>query len=205
MAMKMKVQDFMGKTEILSTVDHYIALGRKAPRATALAPGQTVVINERRILRVGTYWAAEGSAPAGLVADNYDLTDGDQQIAVIVHGVVNRGRLPVALTYAQEQSLPGILFVDGEAPAAPSEIQYIVDLTPAEHVTYAIEEGSHRIVKSGGSFAFKITIASGYHAGEAFAVSANGDELEEDDEHVYTVADIDSDVVIAVTGVEQDL
>lgn len=205
MAMKMKVQDFMGKTEILSTVDHYIALGRKASRATADAPGKTVVINERRILRVGTYWDAEGTAPAGLVADNYDLTDGDQQIAVIVHGVVNRSRLPVALTQAQEQSLPLILFVDGVAPEAPSEIQYIVDLATVEHASYAIQDGSHRIVKSGGSFAFKVNIGAGYHAGESFAVSANGEELEADDSDVYTIEEIEADQLVTVTGIEADL
>lgn len=197
MAMKMIKTNLGGKTEVLATVDHYIALGQKAPRATAQAPGLTVLVDGRYILRVGTLWVDEESRPVGIVADSYDLTDSDAQIAVIVHGIIAREKLPVALTYAQEKALPLIQFVGGEAPAAEAADfpkYYIVDVPSVEHGTLTIADGSSRVVASGGSFSFSVAAAASYHI---TSVSANGEALTPD-EGVYTIEDIDADQTIAV-------
>lgn len=201
MAMKMIKTNIGGKTEVLATVDHYIALGRKAARATADAPGLTVLIDGRYILRVGTLWVEDGK-PIGIVADNYDLTDGDAQIAVIVHGLIVREKLPVALTYEQEQALPLIQFMGGDEPQPtptpePEPLEYFyVDVPTVEHGTIAIEEGSHRIMVEGSSFEFKVTAAEGYHVS---AVSANSTALTPSSDGVYTISEIDEDQAVSVT------
>ena len=198
MAMKMVYQNIGGKSEILATGDHYVSLGHKAARATSVAPGQTVLINGRYILRVGTIWSVSGKA-VGLVADDYDLTDGDAQIAVIVHNVINRSKLPVAPTFAQEKEMHGILFVDGSEPVAlvsDYPEYFLVTVPSVEHGSIAIEEGSHRVVVKGGAFEFKVTAGEGYHVS---AVTANGDAVTPSTAGVYSIEDIDEDVAIAVT------
>lgn len=201
MSMKMTSWNYAGKTEFLITVDHYVALGHKASQATSEAPGLTVLINNRRILRAGTIWRDSNQKAIGLVADDYDLTDGDKQIAVIVHGFVSRAKLPVAPSYADEQVMSHIFFVDGDVPAAtPADYPayFLVTLPTVEHATIAAEEGSNSVVPSGGSFAFTVTASAGYHV---TAVTANGDALTPD-EGVYTIEDIDGDQVVSATVAE---
>lgn len=202
MAMKMIKTNLGGKTEVLATVDHYIALGQKAPRATSEAPGLTELVDGRYILRVGTLWVDEDKRPIGIVADSYDLTDGDAQIAVIIHGIIVREKLPSALTYAQEKALPLIQFVGGEEPAPEASdfaSYYYVDVPAVTNGSIAPEEGSHRIVVEGESFAFKVTASAGYHVS---AVAANGTALTPDTDGVYTIEDIDEDQAISVTIAE---
>lgn len=112
MSMKMKKTVFAAKKEFVITVDHVVSLGQRAERATSSNPGQTVLVDDRRILRAGTIWKQNGVA-VGLVADNYDLTDGDAMVAVIVHGFVASDKLPVEPTAEERSQMSHILFVDG--------------------------------------------------------------------------------------------
>lgn len=203
MSMKMTSWNYTGKTEFLVTVDHYVALGHRASQATAAAPGQTVVINNRRILRAGTIWRDNDGKAIGLVADDYDLTDGDKQIAVVVHGFASRAKLPSAPSYADEIAMKDIHFVDGTEPEeAVSDYPeyFVVDIPTDAHGSVAVQSGSHRVVVKGGSFAFKVTASEGYHVS---AVAANGSALTPSTAGVYTIADIDADQTISVT-IEQD-
>lgn len=198
MAMKMISKKIGGKTEFLATGDHYVSLGHKAPRATSESYGDCVLVDGRYILRAGTIWSESGAA-VGLVADDYDLTDGDAQVAVVVHGVVNRAKLPVLPSYKQEKEMAHILFVDGESPEAGSTDYpeyFFVESPTISNATYAVAEGSHKVVVKGGSFSFTVTAGVGYHVS---AVTVDGDALEPDDDGVYTISNIESDPVIAAT------
>ncbi len=195
MSMKMKLLEFAGKVEFLATGDHYISLGHHAPRATASTPGKTIVVNDRRILRAGICWEVDG-VPVGLVADNYDLTDGDAQIACVVHGVVNRDKLPVPLTASQEAALPLIYFVEGERPSDDSNAFFLVQVAHDSNATVVPEEGSRRVVKKGGSYAFKVEPAASHTVSK---VEANGDELQADSDGVYTIDNISEDVDVVLT------
>lgn len=199
MAMMMKFINHGGKVEFLSTVDHYVAIGHKAARATSEAPGLAVLVNGRYILKAGTIWRDNGGNAMGLVADNYDLTDGDANVAVVVHGVVERSKLPAAPSHADEAAMSNILFIGGSAPeASVSEYPeyYIVDVPTDAHGSVAVQTGSHRVVVKGGSFAFKVNASEGYHVS---AVTANGSALTPSSAGVYTIANIKADQAIAVT------
>lgn len=165
----------------------------------------SVDVGDRKIVRAGTIYPSNDENAFGIVASDYDVTDGDVNMAVIVSGVVMRAALPVTPSYAAEQAMKNILFVGGSAPVTPAPTAaYIVDVASGTGYSTAIEEGSSRVVYEGGSFAFKITIATGYHKGSGFVVKANGTALTADDDGIYTIEDIDADQAITVEGVEAD-
>lgn len=193
MSMKMKKTVFAAKKEFLITVDHYVSLGHRAVQATAENPGLAVLINNKYILRAGTIWKENGVA-LGLVADDYDLTDGDAQVAVVVHGFVGIEHLPVAPTADEMAQMSHILFFNGTTPVTMDK--YLVEFTPVANATYTVEEGYRKLVNRGGSFAFKVTAASSKTVSK---VEVNGEEVEADDDGVYTVEDISNDLVIVAT------
>jgi hypothetical protein len=198
MAMKMTFANFGGKKEFLATVDHYVAFGHKAPKADAEHVGLTTLVNGRYILKAGTIWRDADQKAIGIVADDYDLTDGDAQVAVVVHGFVNRAKLPSAPSYADERAMAHIKFVDGDEPeeaASDYAEYYYVDIPTVANATITISTGSRRITPKGGSFAFSVTAAEGHAVS---AVAANGTSLTAV-EGVYTISDIDADQAITVT------
>lgn len=200
MAMKKIVRKYDNSAEFI-VGDHFVNIKRMHPKATSEAPGAATLVGDRYVVTAGTLITKDG-APLGLVYRDVDVTDGDAMLAITVHAVVNRDALPAALTYAQEQGLPGIVFVNGEAPEAgpADQASYFYIAVPAvEHATITPEEGSNRITPEGGTFAFKVTPASGYHV---TAVTANGDALEASAGGVYSIEDIDEDQAIAASIAE---
>lgn len=195
MSMKMKKTVFGAKKEFLVTVDHYVSFGHRAPQATSSEPGSTVVINDRRILRAGTIWKEDGVC-IGLVADDYDLTDGDAQVAVVVHGFVAVDRLPVAPTFEEMAEMNHILFFENNKPVTVSAKKYIIDFTPVTNATYTPEDGYSRIVNAGQPFAFKVAAAASHSVTD---VKVNGETIEADSEGVYTIKSVSADSVIVAT------
>lgn len=193
MTMKLIAKRYGGKKEILATGDHYVALGHKFARATSENPGQTELIDERRILRVGTIFSVDGVA-VGLVADDYDLTDGDANVAVIVHGVIDRDKLPVAPTYIQEKQMSGLVFVGGSDPEKKATSFYI-DIPAVANATVTAESGYSRIVPAGGDFKFKVTAAASH---SVTSVSVDGEAITADEDGVYTIESVDADKSVSI-------
>ena len=199
MAMKKIVRRFDNSAEFI-VGDHYVNIKTMHPKATSEDAGYATQVGDRYVVLAGTLIEKDG-APFGLCFRDTDVTDGDAMIAVVVHAVVRRDAMPAALTHAQEAALPGIVFVNGEAPdASPAEQPeyYVVDMS-GEHVTFKPESGSTRITPKGGSFAFKLEAASGYHV---TGVTANGETVTASSAGVYTVAEIDADQAIVAATAE---
>jgi len=200
MAMKKIVRKYDGSAEFI-VGDHYVNIKHLHAKATGEAPGAATLVGDRYVVTAGTLIESDGQ-PLGLCYRDVDVTDGDAMIAVTVHAVVRRNALPAVLTHAQEAALRGIVFISGEAPdAAPSEQPeyFIIDMA-GEHVTFKPETGSSRITPKGGSFAFKLEAASGYHV---TVVTANGDAVEASAAGVYEVDEIDEDVaIVAATAAD---
>lgn len=58
-------------------------------------------------------------AGEGLVLNDFTIKTGEQHHIAVVHaGTVDRRYLPAALTIADEESFPAIVFINGTAPAA---------------------------------------------------------------------------------------
>jgi len=111
MAMKMKVTNYNEPTkQILAIPDHYVALGFKHNRAIQGSTGLAVEEGGRYVVKAGTFYPANDATAIGVVLNDYDVTDGDQMMAVVIHGFIKQEALPEAPDAAVD--IPMIKFVE---------------------------------------------------------------------------------------------
>lgn len=101
-----------GSSKILMFADTWHAKGVTVPQATASVPGQTTLVNGRRILKEGTIYPSNNASAQGVVLQDYDLTDNEQNVAIIIAGDIKSGALPVAPDANAISALPRITFHD---------------------------------------------------------------------------------------------
>lgn len=95
MAMKMKQIEYGAPTkQILAIPDHYVALGFKHAKADANTPGLATLVDGRYVVKAGTIYPANNSTAIGVVLNDYDVTDGDAMMAVVIHGFIKVAALP---------------------------------------------------------------------------------------------------------------
>ena len=95
MAMKMKQTEYGAPTkQILAIPDHYVALGFKHPKADASTPGLATLVDGRYVVKAGTIYPANDTTAIGVVLNDYDVTDGDAMMAVVIHGFIKTAALP---------------------------------------------------------------------------------------------------------------
>jgi hypothetical protein len=107
--MKMKTIEYASSKHILAIPDHYVALGATHEKATAGEPGLAVLVDGRYIVKAGTVYTSANLN--GLVLNDYDVTDGDAAIAVLVHGFVKEQALPAVVSADNKAKMPLIHFV----------------------------------------------------------------------------------------------
>lgn len=97
MGMKMKSIEYGAPAkQILAIPDHYVALAYKHAKATVGVPGLAVLEEGRYIVKAGTIYPSNDKDAIGIVLNDYDVTDGDAMMAVVVHGFIKTAALPVA-------------------------------------------------------------------------------------------------------------
>ena len=121
MSMKMKETVYGAPAkQILAIPDHYVALAQKHAKATAETPGLATLVDGRYVVKAGTFYPANNDTAIGVVLNDYDVTDGDATMAIVVHGFIKQEALPVApaastgvapLEKGTEAVLPMIKFV----------------------------------------------------------------------------------------------
>lgn len=110
--MKFTTKEYDSAKHILAVPDHYVAIARTAAKATAAADGGMVVSeNGRFIIKAGTVYPANNENAIGLVMQDYDVTDSDASMAIIIHGFVREDRLPKALSIEAKSVLPQITVI----------------------------------------------------------------------------------------------
>lgn len=107
MAVKLVENQFGTEKQVLAIPDHYVALPYKLSKGSSLA----VDVQGRKIVKAGTVFPSNDGAAVGVVMHDYDVTDGDQQAAIILHGFIKLGSLPVAPSAAAEAALTSISFL----------------------------------------------------------------------------------------------
>lgn len=101
-----------GSSKILMFADTWHAKGVTVPQATASAQGQTTLVNGRRILKEGTIYPSNDASAQGVVLQDYDLTDNEQNVAIIIAGDIKSGALPEAPNANAVSALKRITFHD---------------------------------------------------------------------------------------------
>lgn len=97
--------------QILATPDHYVAIARKHAQATAEAAGLAVLEDGRYIVKAGTIYPSNDAKATGVVLNDYDVTDGEVAMAVVVHGFVQTSKLPAEPAEAAVTALKQITFL----------------------------------------------------------------------------------------------
>ena len=111
MAMKMKLTEYGAPAkQILAIPDHYVALGFKHSRAIQGSTGLATLVDGRYVVKAGTIYPANDSTAIGVILNDYDVTDGDQMMAVVVHGFIKVAALPAVPAAAAVAVLPQITF-----------------------------------------------------------------------------------------------
>lgn len=108
--MKFTTKKYDSAKHILAIPDHYVAIARTAAKAIA-ANNMVVSENGRFIIKAGTVYPANDETAIGLVMQDYDVTDSDASMAIIIHGFVRADRLPTVLSERAKQVLPQITVI----------------------------------------------------------------------------------------------
>ena len=176
---------------------HFEAIPAQQEKATEEVSNFIEKRNNRFYLKQGAIWPSNNADAKGIVAHDYDITDGSAIISLIVSGNVRTEMLPAKPTAAALTALRniGLIPVEVIPSGEPDPVRYLISLPSIDHGSISIAEGSNLLVAEGGSFSFSVTAASDYHVS---AVAANGESLTAD-EGVYTIEDIDADQFITIT------
>lgn len=95
MSMKMKSTEYGAPAkQILAIPDHYVALGFKHSRAIQGSTGLATLVDGRYVVKAGTVYPANDATAIGLILNDYDVTDGDAMMAVVIHGFIKVAALP---------------------------------------------------------------------------------------------------------------
>lgn len=145
MAMKMKAIEYGAPTpQILAIPDHYVALGFKHAKADAVTPGLATLVEGRYIVKAGTVYPANDATAVGIVLNDYDVTDGDAMLAVVIHGFVKEAALPAVPSQEAKNAMKDIKFI-----GAVSAVPFGVRKHPDSSYTYTIE-GTEYVINTTG-------------------------------------------------------
>lgn len=92
MSIKFRTEKATTKVEVLMFPSHYVAFPQYFKKDSSLA----TTVDGRKIIKAGTIYPANDSTAQGIVMDDLDVTDGDQNGAVICHGFIKTSVLPEA-------------------------------------------------------------------------------------------------------------
>ena len=104
--MKVKTTDAKTLGNILKFTGHYVNVAQFFEKDSALA----VVEDGRKIIKAGTVFPSNDENAKGLVFQDVDVTDGDQNAALLIHGFVNSAKLPEAVSNEAKKVLKQITF-----------------------------------------------------------------------------------------------
>lgn len=99
------------KPHILAQPDHYVAHGFMHKQAKAGDIGLAKLIEGRYIVKAGTIYPANDATAIGVVLNDYDVTDGDENMAVVIHGFILESKIPAAPSDLAKAALPMVKFV----------------------------------------------------------------------------------------------
>lgn len=119
MTMKYKTIAYDSAKHILAMPDHYVSIARKATKATGAtgateAAGMVVKEGDRFIIKAGTIYPSNDNKAIGVVLQDYDVTESDASMAIVLHGFIRADRLPTPPSDAALKNLRMIYFLKND-------------------------------------------------------------------------------------------
>ena len=113
MTMKYKTIAYDSAKHILAMPDHYVSIARKATKATE-AGGMVVKEGDRFIIKAGTIYPSNDNKAIGVVLQDYDVTESDASMAIVLHGFIRADHLPTQPSDAALKNLRMIYFLKND-------------------------------------------------------------------------------------------
>ena len=110
MTMKYKTIAYDSAKHILAMPDHYVSIARKATKATE-AGSMVVKEGDRFIIKAGTIYPSNDNKAIGVVLQDYDVTESDASMAIVLHGFIRADRLPITPSNEALKNLRMIYFL----------------------------------------------------------------------------------------------
>lgn len=110
MTMKYKTIAYDSAKHILAMPDHYVPIARKATKAD----GMVVKEGDRFIIKAGTIYPSNDNKAIGVVLQDYDVTESDASMAIVLHGFIRVDRLPMTPTDEALKNLRMIYFLKND-------------------------------------------------------------------------------------------
>lgn len=107
MSVEFNHQDYATGKGILVFPDHYVSVAHTFKKEDAAATN----VNGRKIIKAGTIYPTNDTNAIGVVWADYDVTNGDVNGALIIHGFVKTAALPAAPDAAAKTALNLIKFL----------------------------------------------------------------------------------------------
>lgn len=111
MSMKFTQTTYGTQNNILAIPDHHVAIGFLHNQRTSLDSGVSIEEDGRWIVKAGTIYPSNDANAVGIVLQDYDVTDSDENIAVVLHGFVKELALPQEPTDEAKGVLTQIKFL----------------------------------------------------------------------------------------------
>lgn len=111
MSVEFNHNEFGSAKGILAFPDHYIAVGVKHAKATAGVPGIATLVDGKYIVKAGTIYPANDATAQGVVLNDVDVTNGDGNMAVVLHGFIALAKLPVIPAAAAITAMKQLVFL----------------------------------------------------------------------------------------------
>ena len=113
MTMKYKTIAYDSAKHILAMPDHYVSIARKAAKAKE-AGGMVTKEGDRFIIKAGTIYPSNDNKAIGVVLQDYDVTESDASMAIVLHGFIRADRLHTPPSEAALKNLRMIYFLKGD-------------------------------------------------------------------------------------------
>lgn len=107
MTMKYKTIAYDSAKHILAMPDHYVSIARKATKVDDMV----VKEGDRFIIKAGTIYPSNDNKAIGVVLQDYDVTESDVSMAIVLHGFIREDRLPASPSNAALKNLRMIYFL----------------------------------------------------------------------------------------------
>lgn len=107
MAIEYTQNTFGSAKGILAFPDHYVAYAQMFEKEDSAA----TTVGGKKIVRAGTIYPANDTTAIGIVMYDVDVTNGDGHGAIILHGFIKTGALPVIPSANAVAALKGIQFI----------------------------------------------------------------------------------------------
>lgn len=107
MSRLVKTTKYTNSKEILAVGDHHVSIKKTFKMNDAAA----TTVEGRKIIKAGTVYPTNDASAVGMVLYDVDVTEGDADGALLLHGFVKKDKLPAEISAEAAPKIPLIIAI----------------------------------------------------------------------------------------------